>query len=47
MLARAIGWRTVIGYADQPGKANQLTQAGAVAATTGLDELTAAIPAAA
>jgi hypothetical protein len=34
--AQAIGWRTVIGYANQPGNTDQLTQAGADAVTTEL-----------
>jgi hypothetical protein len=43
VFARAIGWRTVIGYANQPGKADQLTQACADAVTTKLDEITTAL----
>jgi hypothetical protein len=33
----------VIGYADKPGKAELLTQAGADTVTTGLDEITRAL----
>ena len=43
---QAIGWRTVIGYANQPGKADQLTQVDADAVTTELDEITTALRAA-
>ena len=43
---RRYGWRTVIGYANQPGKADQLTQVDADAVTTELDEITTALRAA-
>jgi hypothetical protein len=33
----------VIGYANKPGKAELLRQAGADAVTTGLDEITTAL----
>jgi hypothetical protein len=40
---QAIGWRTVIGYANQPGKADQLTQVDADVVATELDEITTAL----
>ena len=43
MLAGRLAGVPVIGYANKPGKAELLTQAGADAVTTGLDEITTAL----
>ncbi len=43
MLAGRLAGVPVIGYANKPGKAGLLRQAGADAVTTGLDEITTAL----
>jgi phosphoglycolate phosphatase-like HAD superfamily hydrolase len=43
MVAGRLAGVPVIGYANKPGKAELLTQAGADAVTTGLDEITTAL----
>jgi phosphoglycolate phosphatase len=43
MLAGRLAGVPVIGYANKPGKAELLTQAGADTVTTGLDEITTAL----
>jgi phosphoglycolate phosphatase-like HAD superfamily hydrolase len=40
MLAGRLAGVPVIGYANKPGKAGLLRQAGADAVTTGMDEIT-------